>query len=81
MTGQRVTLKELIILEQEAGFGKLTWSGPCFRRNTLVLGGQMAQKANVKAGGGLTCALKPGRNKALPPSNVASAGNSSPPVL
>lgn len=46
---------------------------------TLDLQGQMAQKANVIAGGGPTPALKPGRNRALPPSGVASAGNSSSP--
>lgn len=73
------TLKELIILEEEAGLGELTWSDTRFRRNTLDLQGQMAQKANVIAGGGPTCALKPGRNRALPPSGVASAGNSSSP--
>ena len=64
---------------KEAGLGELTWSDTRFRRNTLDLQGQMAQKANVIAGGGPTCALKPGRNRALPPSGVASAGNSSSP--
>lgn len=27
-------MKELIILEEEAGLGELTWSDPRFRRNT-----------------------------------------------